>query len=150
MVREAPVLLLEEARVVAFDRIAVGVVLPVLRDFVDEEQGQHLDSEGAQALLLVQMFLDGAADHLALNGQGINVTPRLARAQVLLSARHPKLQELIPFGNTDLTDAALAVDGTAGRLLQVVAVVHGDLAPLYTSGCLDIQLHPGADAAASV
>src|SRR5690554_7675544 len=124
MVREAFVLLLEDARVYAFDRIAVGVVLPVLRDFVDEEQGQYLDPERAQALLLVQMFLDGAADHLALNGQRINVTPRLARAQVLLSAGYPKLQELIPFGNADLADATVAVDGTAGPLLQVVAVVH--------------------------
>src|SRR5690606_17793015 len=113
MVREAFVLLLEDARIVAFDRIAVGVVLSVLRDFVDEEQGQHLDPERSQALLLVQMFLDGAPDHLALNGQGINVTPRLARAQVLLPAGHPKLEELISFGNADLADATVAVDGTA-------------------------------------
>jgi hypothetical protein len=69
--------------------------LPILRHLVDEEQAQHLHAQGAQALLLVQMFLDGAADHLPMHGAGIDIAPGLADAQKHLAARHLQLKKLV-------------------------------------------------------
>ena len=86
MLGQPAVFLLEDAGVVALHRVAVGVVLPVLLHGIDEEQAEHLDALRAQALLLVQVLLDGAADHLALHGQRIHVAVGLAGLQVLLAA----------------------------------------------------------------
>ena len=56
---------------------------------------KHLDALRAQALLLVQVLLDRAADHLALHGQCIHIAPRLTRLQVMFAARHTQLHELV-------------------------------------------------------
>ena len=144
MLGQPAVLLLEDAGVVALHRIAVGVVLPVLLHRVDEEQAQHLDALRAQALLLVQVLLDGAADHLALHGQRVHVAVGLAGPQVVLAAGKAQLHELVALRDADLADAAVAIDRPPGGLLQVVAVLHGDLLALDAACRLHVQLDLGA------
>ena len=83
--RGTPVLLLEDSSVVALFRGAICCVSPILRDFVDKEERKDLDALRTQALLLVEMLADRAADHLALNGECVHVAPGLSKLQVLLA-----------------------------------------------------------------
>ena len=87
MFGEAAVFLLKDAGVVALHRIAVGIVVPVLLDGIDEEQAEHLDALRTEALLLIQVLLDSAVDHLALHGQRLHVAVGLAGTKILLRRR---------------------------------------------------------------
>ena len=89
---QAAVFFLEDLRVLALLGIPVLVVLAVTLDAVDEEQAEYLDAQGSQAQLLVQVFLDRPADHLALHRLVIHTADRLPH--VAASARHraPSLQ----------------------------------------------------------
>jgi hypothetical protein len=124
MPRPALVLFLEDHRVLALHRVAFGVVLAVLVDGVDEEQAQHLDAQGPQAFFLVQMFLDRAPDHFALDRRRIHIAPGVTGAQEDLAARHFQFHELIALGGADFTDADIGVQGAAGFLLQIETVLN--------------------------
>ena len=77
----------------ALHRIAVGVIGPVVLDRVDEEQAQHLDAQGREALFLFQMLMDRAADHQPLQRIGIHVAHRLAGLEKRLAAGQLALPE---------------------------------------------------------
>ena len=147
----ATILFLEYLRIHALDRLAVRIVLTVLVHRVDEEQAEHLDPQRAQVLLLVQVFLDRAADHLALHGQRIHITVGLARLQEHFAAGVAQFHELFALGRIDITHPKIGIDRAAiGALLEVVAIADRHLNPLHASGGLFIQLDLGADAAALV
>ena len=76
---EAPVLLLEQAGVIALDRVAFVIVAPVTLHGIDEEEAQHLDPLRAQAPLLVEMLADGSLDHLAVKRRRRPRRPRPRR-----------------------------------------------------------------------
>ena len=104
------VLFLEDAGIVALDRVAVVVVLAVLFDRIDEEQAENLDPLGPQAFFLVQVLLDGPADHLPLHRQRVHVAEGLADAQKVLAAGNAQLHELVALFDTDFADAAVVID----------------------------------------
>ena len=83
--RPAGVFLFKHQRVLALDGVALRVVLAVFGHLVDEEQAEHLHAaelrHAVEALFLVQMLLDRAADHFPRNRPGIHVAPSLAHAQ---------------------------------------------------------------------
>ena len=146
----APVFLFKNARVVAFDRLATFVVLAVALHRVNEEQRQHLDALGPQQCFFLQMLADGAANHLALHGQRIDVAVRLPQRQKGFAIGKAQLQKLAALGGVDLAHPKVAVNGALGGLLQIVPIAHGDFLAPDAVRRLDIQLHPGADAAALV
>ena len=96
------------------------------------------------------MLLDGAPDHLALNGKGVHIAPSFAWLQKLLAARHPQFHILATLGDTNFADAAIGIDGALRGLFEIVAVTHDDFARLHTGGGRNIQLHLGADVASLV
>ena len=96
------------------------------------------------------MLLDRAADHLALHGERVHVALGLAGPEELLAAGHAQFHELVALRDADLADAAVGVDGAAGGLLQVVAVLHGHFPSLDAAGRLHVQLDLGRDDAAPV
>ena len=73
-----PVFLFKDSGVVTLHGVTVGVVLTVFVHRIDEKQRQHFDTLRAQAFFLVQVFLDGAADHFPLHGQRVHIAVRLA------------------------------------------------------------------------
>ena len=106
---ETFVFFLEDGRVHAFHWIAVSVVLAITLDRIDEKERQHLDAHGAKALFLVQVLLDRAADHFALNRQRFHAAMDLTNAQVLLATWVAQLNELLAFGCVDFANAKAAV-----------------------------------------
>ena len=129
------VLLLEDAGILALHRVAVGVVAAVVLDRVDEEQAQHLDALRPQALFLVQMLLDGAADHRAAGRQSLSTSPKACPGCRNCSPPGTRSSmNSLPFCDADLADAAVGVDGAPGGLLEVVAVLHGDFLALHAAG----------------
>lgn len=142
MPRPALVLFLENHRVLALHRIAFGIVLAVLVDGVDEEQAQHFHSQGPQALFLVQMFLDRAPDHFALDCRRIHIAPSLTGAQEDFAARHLQFHELVALGRADFTDADIGVQGATGFLLQIETVLNGNgIAPHHAGAVLPIHFN---------
>jgi len=148
----ALVLFLEDRGVHALLRLALGVVDAVLVHRVDEEQAQHLHTQRAQALFLVQVFLDRAADHLALDGQRLQAAPALIHREVLLAARQVQLHQGDGFraafdslgGGAQRAHTHVGVDLAACGLLQVVAVLHHDFLALHAAGpAQHVQFHRG-------
>ncbi|MBX3689169.1 hypothetical protein, partial [Dokdonella sp.] len=86
------------------------------------------------------MFLDGALDHLALDGQRIDITPGLARCQVDLATRYPQFQRLRTTSGTDLVDATVLVHCAPGFLLQIESVHDGDFLAADTAAHVHIEL----------
>ena len=84
--RCAAIFLLEHASVFPLHGVPVGVIGPVVLDHVDEEQAEHLDAEGCEALFLFEVLVDRAADHQPLQRVRVNVTHRLAGLQERLAA----------------------------------------------------------------
>ena len=126
MLGESAVFLLENLRVVTGDRIAISIVLPVFIDRIDEEEAEHFDALGNQALFLIQMLFDRAMDHLALHGQGIDLAVGLTRAQVHFAAGESQFHELIGFtvgilGVADvLSDDDVPIQFAPGDLFELV------------------------------
>lgn len=148
---EAPVLRFEELGVLPLDDIALGVVAAVVLYFVDEEEAQHLDPLGAQASLLIEVLPDGPADQLVLNGAGVDVAVGFAQAEVVLAAGSAEFDELVALLDPDLTDTEVAVDGAAGGLFEIVAILDDPLlAADRSSGRLDVEFDLGADGPAPV
>ena len=150
MLRQTPVFLLEDQGVLTLHgdhRVAIGLVPTVPLDPFDEEERQHLDALRAQPFLFVQMFTDGPADHLTLDREAVHVAPSLVDFQKLLTAGHAQLEVLVALLDANLADAAIGINSAAGRLRQIVAVLHGDLLAPHAVGRLDVQLDPRADAA---
>ena len=145
MPREAPVLLLEQTGVVSLDRASRLVVAAVSLHGVDEEKAEDLDSLRAQAYLLVEMLGNGSPNHLALNGCGVHIAPGFAFPEKALAARYAKLDERISPLDPDLADTAVAIDGAACRLFEIVAVLNPPFRTPRASGGLDIEFDLRAD-----
>ncbi len=144
-----PVLLLEDQRQRPLHRVAVLVVAAVFGDLVDEEERKHLDALRAEALLLVEVLVDGATDHLALHRQCVDVAPRLAGLEEPLVSGDAQLDVCAAATGPDLADAAVGVERSPGGLLEVVTVKHRHLAAAYTGEGLQVHLDPGGDLAAA-
>ena len=71
--------ILEDFGILPLDRVAFVIVLPVFGNFIDKKQRQYLDASASQAHFLVQVLLDGAADHLAGQRRFVYITISLAR-----------------------------------------------------------------------
>ena len=151
MIGEMPILFLEHQRIIALDGIARFVLAPITIHGVNEEQAEHLDSPRAQAFLLIKMLADGSADHLAPDGVGIHVTRDFSQPEVLFAARHSELDEFVASFDADFADAMVAIDGAAGHVFEIVAVLDIDFpAPDSSRSSLDIELDLGADDAAPI
>ena len=145
------VFFLEHQGVVPLHRVALVVVLAVLRHLVDEEQAQHLHPQRAQPFFLVQVLLDRAADHFALDGTGVHIAPGFTHPQVHLAARHFQLQVLIALSGTDLTNTDVGVQRAARLLFQVKTVLHCDGIATHHTGCVfTIHFDAGRDDAALI
>ena len=93
-------------------------------DRVDEEQAEHLDAQGCEALFLFQVLVDRAAQHQALQRVRIHIAHRLAGLQKCFAAGQLHFQKLVVAGGADLANPAIGVDGAFGQFLQVVAVLN--------------------------
>ena len=145
MLGEAAVFLLEDAGVVALHRVAAGVVLPVFLDGIDKKQAEHLDALRAEALLLVQVLLDGAVDHLALHSQRVHVAAGLARTEVFFAAWIAEFHELVVLGIPDvMPDDVVPVNLPLGHFFELVERCHGDRLPGHAVCRGDVQLHLGS------
>ena len=86
---------------------------------------RDLDPLGPQSFFLVQMLLDGPADHLPLHRQRVHVAVRLTDAQKMLAAGNAQLHELVSLFDTDFSDAAVVIDGPLRGQFQNIAVLDG-------------------------
>ena len=143
---QALVLFLKHQGVLAFDGIALLVVLAVLGHFIDKEQAQHLHTQGAQAFFFVQVFFDRAGNHGALHGLGVDIAPSLAYTQELFAAGHFQLNELVRLGCANFANAHIGVQRAACLLLQVETILHRDrFAPHSACGVLSVHFNAGSD-----
>ena len=97
---------------------------------------------GAQAFFLVQVLLDRAADHLALERVGIDIADGFSGLQPVLAAWHFHFDEFVALTHANFADAAILIDGAAGHLLQIVTVLHGLFFAADAGQPLNIDLHP--------
>ena len=115
---DVPILLLEHPRKKAVLGPSVGVVLPVVRDLVDEEEGQHLDAPAEQPPLPLDVGEDRFADLDA--AQPVLVQP----ADRLSGAEPDTVQELhgvVPAVDGLHDEAVPVLLQPAGALVEVVA-----------------------------
>ena len=145
---EPPILFLEDAGVVALDGIPVGVGTAVAIHRVDEEQAEHLDPLRAQALLLVAMLADGAADHFALHGQRFHVAVCFAFPQEPFVAGHAKFDELVARLDPNLADAARAIHRALRHRFEIVAVLDRHRLAPHAALRFDVQFDFCTDDAA--
>ena len=145
MVAEAAVFLLEDTGIVALRRVAVGIVLPVFLDRIDEEQAQDLDALRGESLLFVEVLFDGAVDHLALHGQRFHVAIGMAEAQVLLAAGAAELEIFVAPRHSYSAHPAIGIDRPPCGHFQIVAVLHGDFLAGYSMCGLRIEFHFSGD-----
>ena len=125
--------------------MSISVVLAVLFHRVDEKEAQYFDSLMRKSFLLFKMLFDRSADHLSLDCILVNASISLSQPQKDFAARNSQLQELLAFSNADLPDTAVLVDGTSGRLLQIVAVLNSYLGSTNTARTFDIYFDFGSD-----
>ena len=115
---------LEQLGVFALDGHAIRDLLAVFVHVVDEEEAQHLDPHGVQAQFLVQVLLDGPADHLLLDGLGGHAADGLPDLQPPLGSGGSDLHQLLALCGADLAHQAVVVHGPARHLLQVIPVLN--------------------------
>ena len=82
---------------------------------------------GAQALFLVEVLADGAANHFALNGESIHVAVGFIQPEKVLTTGHAQFDEFVAFFDADFADVAVPVDRTFGDLFEIVAIVDNNL-----------------------
>ena len=145
-VRGPPVLLLEDARVLALDGVALVVVAPVVRHLVDEEEGEHLDAPRPKPQLLVQVLADRLDDHLPVDGGRVHAAVDVSGPHPMLVPRQPQLQVLVAPFDTDLADPMIPVHRAPRLPLQLVAVGHlQGAAPHPAARCRHVHLDLGPD-----
>ena len=147
VLRESAVFFLKDPGIVALHGMTVGIVLPVLVHSIDKEQRKYLDPLRGQSLLLLQMLLDRAMNHLPLHSQRLHIAVGLADAQILFATGEAKLQKLVPLGHPDLADPAIVVDRTPARHFQIVTILDDDFLPNHSPRNLHVQLDLGRDSA---
>lgn len=141
---QSAVFLLEDEGVVALHGISLDVVFPVPLHGIDEEQAQDLDPLRGQPTFLVQVLLDGALNHLALDGQGFHVTRGLPRSkESWLQSGSPQFHELASLGDADFADPTVMVHRSLRRHLQEIAILNVHLLSLHPATDIHIQLHLG-------
>ena len=105
---------------------------------------------GCRRFSLVEMLLNGPADHFALNGEIIHIAPGFSQSEVVLTTRYAQLNELAPFCDTDFANLAISVDGATGGLFEIVTIIDNFYLASHSSSRLDVKLNLGADDAAPV
>ena len=135
---DGPELLFEHLPVFAQPLVSVVIVLTVLGDLVDEEQGEDLDTLGEQLALLVKMGQDGLSDlDAALPGFG-DITDSLSRIEDSAIAQGDSVRETI-----DVRDEqALVRFDVIGCLIQVVLLAEDMGLVADSGGMAHEDLHP--------
>ena len=121
------VLLLENAGIITLYRVSVTVVRAIFGNLINKEERKHFDALRTQTQLLVEMLLDGAANHLALNGKSIHISIRLARFQELLATGKAQLHKLPALFNTDFSNRTIGIDRPTGNHFEVITILDGAL-----------------------
>jgi len=137
----AAIFFLEDRRVFALHRIPVPVVGTIVLHGVDKEQAEHLDPKRRKAALLLKVLCDRAADHQPPDRVAIHVADGLAHGKEGFGPGSFHFQKRVAARDADFADAAILVDVAARRVLQVVAVLHGD----FLAANLPAPLHVDFD-----
>ena len=141
---ELPVFLLKHQGIFTLNLVSILIILAIIFNAIDKKQTENFDVTflRRKAHFLIQMFLDRAPDHQALQVIRVDTANFIAGVQSGFATRHTDFHRLVILAAGNRSDTAILINRPARLLFQIIAILNGHhRSPhIFTLGNIDFDL----------